>query len=609
MYLEPLIAKNEDVSLSILLSRMLKKAIVTVVLGVLQCCLLANSGICSINTLYQVPENQLLDSCWRLYRDYISKLDSTKAFTALDSMHEIGQQRNSGMLKLCSYFFKGKYLHARQIGRNDSIPLMYYREAESYLQYSSVMKAEVLFHQAQYYYSQKQFPLAFEYFLKGNQMATQIGYHTFPNADHLLLQLGNSYYHFGEYEKSIHFLNQSLEAAVFERRNKIEAYNSLGLCFRAMEQYDSSAKYFRLALQEAISTGHNAWVGIVSGNLGEIYYKQNWYDTALQYLITDYHSGLTHKQLKSSVYAAILMAKIYIHKADYKTAEKFLEDSRFIADSLRDAEVYMYLYGSLADLYRKSGNVHAALNFIDSFMYYNEYIVKEKDAAAIEKAKLKIETETHLANIKHLEVEKQTQVYIRNGIAIIAFLLLIIAWQRIRRIRLRQMKDLQIMALKQRKARQELETAQTLLQYYTETLKQKSRMLEQVTTELELLNAVESDGSYESMRSYDEKNNIIEKLQNATILTDEDWIEFRKLFTRVHTTFFIQLQELFPNLTQAEIRYLTLSKLGLSINEKASMLGISPDSVRRTRQRLHKKVGLTEQEIFDKISKKDTLNN
>src|SRR5690606_11419406 len=245
----------------------------------------------------------------------------------------------------------------------------------------------------------------------------------------------------------------------------------------------------------------------------------------------------------------------------------------------------------------------------DSFMYYNEYIVKEKDAAAIEKAKLKIETETHLANIKHLEVEKQTQVYIRNGIAIIAFLLLIIAWQRIRRIRLRQMKDLQIMALKQRKARQELETAQTLLQYYTETLKQKSRMLEQVTTELELLNAVESDGSYESMRSYNEKNNIIEKLQNATILTDEDWIEFRKLFTRVHTTFFIQLQELFPNLTQAEIRYLTLSKLGLSINEKASMLGISPDSVRRTRQRLHKKVGLTEQEIFDKISKKDTLNN
>jgi DNA-binding CsgD family transcriptional regulator len=74
------------------------------------------------------------------------------------------------------------------------------------------------------------------------------------------------------------------------------------------------------------------------------------------------------------------------------------------------------------------------------------------------------------------------------------------------------------------------------------------------------------------------------------------------VFTRVNPTFFIQLNDKFPNLTQAEIRILALSKLGLSVKEKANMLGISPDSVRRTQQRLNKKLGMTEVQIFEEMA-------
>ena len=75
----------------------------------------------------------------------------------------------------------------------------------------------------------------------------------------------------------------------------------------------------------------------------------------------------------------------------------------------------------------------------------------------------------------------------------------------------------------------------------------------------------------------------------------------KNLFGQIHTQFFALLDRHFPGLTNAEIRMLALSRIGLSINEKASALGISPDSVRKTKLRLYKKLGITEEEIFKRL--------
>ena len=50
-----------------------------------------------------------------------------------------------------------------------------------------------------------------------------------------------------------------------------------------------------------------------------------------------------------------------------------------------------------------------------------------------------------------------------------------------------------------------------------------------------------------------------------------------------------------PELTPAEIRFMTLAKLNLSTKEMAASLGVSAQSVRVTRHRLLKKINLPEE--------------
>ena len=62
------------------------------------------------------------------------------------------------------------------------------------------------------------------------------------------------------------------------------------------------------------------------------------------------------------------------------------------------------------------------------------------------------------------------------------------------------------------------------------------------------------------------------------------------IFERVHADFFNRFQQAIPDATEAEKRFAALSKLNLTGTEIAAMLGISPDSVVKTRYRLRKKV-------------------
>jgi len=56
----------------------------------------------------------------------------------------------------------------------------------------------------------------------------------------------------------------------------------------------------------------------------------------------------------------------------------------------------------------------------------------------------------------------------------------------------------------------------------------------------------------------------------------------------------MRLRATFPTLTPAEIRVICLSRLSLSTKEMANMLGVSPDTIVKTRYRIRKKADLPE---------------
>jgi DNA-binding CsgD family transcriptional regulator len=130
----------------------------------------------------------------------------------------------------------------------------------------------------------------------------------------------------------------------------------------------------------------------------------------------------------------------------------------------------------------------------------------------------------------------------------------------------------------------ELEFRSRALTTYTLNLVQKNGMLDDVREVIQ-----------EVLKQPDNKEAELKKLIRLidySFTLDKDWDGFKTYFEQVHPDFFKKLKESFPLLTATELRLCALIRLSLSIKESASVLSISPDSVKVSRHRLRKKLAL-----------------
>jgi len=77
-----------------------------------------------------------------------------------------------------------------------------------------------------------------------------------------------------------------------------------------------------------------------------------------------------------------------------------------------------------------------------------------------------------------------------------------------------------------------------------------------------------------------------------------NWAEFLLKTNLVHNNFTLKLGRKFPSLTQYDTIFVSATKMGMSTREIADLLSISVDSVRKSRYRIKKKIGLTSKDSF-----------
>jgi ATP/maltotriose-dependent transcriptional regulator MalT len=110
---------------------------------------------------------------------------------------------------------------------------------------------------------------------------------------------------------------------------------------------------------------------------------------------------------------------------------------------------------------------------------------------------------------------------------------------------------------------------------------------------LNLINQLQSE-----LQSSQIGQNLSENLLKK-ITEDKDWLGFMADYEKINPTFFSELRKRSPNLTAHEMRISTLIKLNMSTKEIASILAISPDSARKAKHRLKKKLNIEESEKLD----------
>jgi len=114
---------------------------------------------------------------------------------------------------------------------------------------------------------------------------------------------------------------------------------------------------------------------------------------------------------------------------------------------------------------------------------------------------------------------------------------------------------------------------------------QKNRLLEELKGELNhILEKVDESYSRQIQKTI--------RFIVTTINTERDWEEFKLCFEKVHSDFYTALKNQFELLTPKEIHLCALLRLNLNIKQAAQILGIAPDSVKMSRHRVRKKMGI-----------------
>lgn len=437
---------------------------------------------------------------------------------------------------------------------------------------------------------------SFYYLYKANQSINE----EFPEDKEFLTAFHESYglafFYYKRYDEAKQEIKLALSNKNIPINFKIGLLNTYGLIFRERQQIDSAKHYFQVALKLAEKSNNRPWIGVLSGNLGHIYFLEKDSRKAYELCVQDFEISTETNQFGSAINALDLLIKIEIETNRLAQAEKRLAFMDSLVHTLEyNISNYRVLYNAKTAISQARGNYKDALEFYKLARLYSDSIQQRSNQENLKKTEFQISFEQKQAELSILRTNKRYSELLNVGL--IAFTVLsIVVFIWILRLNMRKRRrEKELSDLKRQRVQQELEITESQLRGMLSNLMEKNSMIESLTAEIEQFNQEDSQAYSE------ERMKMLDKLQSFTLLTDDDWLEFKNLFEKLNPNFFTKVLTHSPDLTNAELRLITLIKLNLSNLEMSRTLGISPDSVRKTGLRLRKKWNMDQPEELVKF--------
>ncbi|MCG6188863.1 response regulator transcription factor [Maribellus maritimus] len=151
-----------------------------------------------------------------------------------------------------------------------------------------------------------------------------------------------------------------------------------------------------------------------------------------------------------------------------------------------------------------------------------------------------------------------------------------------------------------RKMSTQFKTLQLLLKEKENELMAETLKGEESKNVLKKLNVIIENELYKSTDAV-YKGNVLLKMKkylNEKSLLLNNWAAFQLRFNHVYPGFTEKLTERFDTLTQYDIVFICATKMGMNTSQIAHLFNISDDSVRKSRYRIKKKLGLKREDNF-----------
>ncbi|GAB3923552.1 hypothetical protein GCM10028827_10330 [Mucilaginibacter myungsuensis] len=520
-----------------------------------------------------------------MYRKYCRRLPEKTAMALLDSMRTQARKLNDKELEGGIALMRADYYSVNKGFNNTS--LFYHEQAIAFAAENKMPLEEALYlhKKGLYYYVFNHQVDACRYFLQAYDKFKEIGFSNIPDISTYILEQAKFYYTVKDLATAKEMLEIALKYPIKNPRVHINVINTIGLIYRMEKKYDTAIRYFERARDTAIARRDSAWIGIVTGNIGSVYFWQEDYERALPLLKADYQASVKYEQWSNAARTLLRMTRIALARHELDISARQLDTVKWLTAKTPDEELELAISYNWqrSDLNEQLGNLGEALKFRKRFEETKDSLAARDNVADIEGVKLKWEQEKYRDEVDHLKTKHDTDAFKRNAVIAILFLLMIIFLLVFNRLRLDAKRDQEMLLIRKKRVDEKLKAAAESLEQYTENLKQNNALIEKFKLEIDLFKAQSKD------RAGTEN---LERLMQAHIMTDETWDEFKKLFTKVHGGFFSKLRNKYPYLTDTDTRLLALVKLGLNNREMANMLGITVEGIKKSKQRLRKKMQL-----------------
>ncbi|RYU87372.1 tetratricopeptide repeat protein [Mucilaginibacter terrigena] len=543
-------------------------------------------------TLADTADNHRVEAARAIYRNNCRKMSEADAMRCIDELKQLALNLNDLPLICAVYDMRADYYSVNR-GYNN-LSTGYYDEAIAFAQKNNMQLQTGIYQhrKAIYYFVYKKNAAACRYFLLSEKNLNEVGFNNVPNISILFSETANFYYSLGDFDNARENLRLALKYQGASARGRINITNTIGLTYRNNGQYGTALSYFNKALKMANVTKDSVWIAIATGNIGSVYFLQHNYGKALPLIEADYRQSLKYDERLNSAIALLRLIRINIDQGKFKQAGLQLDTAdKLLLNTGEDVLTQRVQYYELAAiLNERLGKDKEADLYRDRSENLRDSVAKRDNIAAIERVRLQWVTEKSREEFNNLKKSAQISAYKQNTIIVVLLLLVIITFLIHNRQRLKAKKDRELMELEKRRVDDELKSATQALRGYTENLMQKNILIDEIKAELENVQIKYSSADVAG---------TLDKMMQAHIMTDDNWAQFKKLFTRVHSTFFYNLRHKYGNLSGTDIRLLALIKLKLNNREMAGMLGITVDGVKKAKQRLRKKMNILEDEELE----------
>lgn len=450
-----------------------------------------------------------------------------------------------------------------------------------------------------YLYDYKKTSEALQVYIDADHKISQTNADTFIMASDCFKKIGFFMGTIGDTGEAINYLKKAEKFAEPNSNEMATIKDNIGFYYLELNQFENAKKYFLQARTIARSINDRIRYAKILGNLGHLEYKIGNIDKAVQLLKQDIYISKQQQSLNNTSYAQILLSRILIDKNQIGEAKALLNEAEKFAESKPHFKKSVFEIEQLKlKIAQKENNPQQELISLRKLNDLDEQLTNADSEKNLERSNILAQKERYanklsLTNVQFEKEQLKNKAIIVISVLLFFIIILLVIFNK-KQLRIRQEKyDKTVLKLQLEKVKSEQKLSET-----NNTLSSYSTYLSEKNGQIELLNKELGKIKNSSYSSIEKEKQQLQKLLDSHLMTDENWQKFKKVFQHEYPIYFESLISDFPDLTESNLRIISLMKLGLSNQEISSLLGVTIEGVKKSKQRLRKKIGGKYEDLF-----------